>query len=141
MSDPTGAVEIRGLRVLAHHGALAGEQERAQMFEVDLDIEIDTAVPGRSDELADTLDYGAAVELVSSVMRARRFKLLEALASAVADAVLGMEHAGAVTVTVRKLHPPIAADLGSVGVRVRRSAGGSGDGTAGGPGGGAAADR
>ena len=34
-------IELRGLRVLGVHGALPEEQERAQPFEVDLDVEAD----------------------------------------------------------------------------------------------------
>src|SRR5437899_1437581 len=49
MSD---VVEIRGLRVMGTHGVLDEERQRAQPFEVDIDVETDLAPAGRSDELA-----------------------------------------------------------------------------------------
>jgi dihydroneopterin aldolase len=115
-------IEIRGLRLLGSHGALPGEQDRAQLFEIDLDVEVDAAIPGKSDDLADALDYGAVVEAASRVVVDSHFQLLEALAEALAASLLSLG-AGAVTVGVRKLRPPIAADLASVGIRLRRQAG------------------
>jgi dihydroneopterin aldolase len=51
----------------------------------------------------------------------RSFKLLEALAWHVADAVLDVDHRiTAVTVVLRKLRPPLAVDIDTVGVRVVR---------------------
>ncbi len=129
------------MRVLAQHGALAGEQDRAQLFEVDVDVDLDMRRSGVSDDLADTLDYAAVVHTVSDVITDNRFQLLEALATAAAEALLGMERVGAVTVGVRKLHPPIAADLASVGVRIRRDARDLVQDSAGAEGGGAEGDR
>jgi dihydroneopterin aldolase len=52
----------------------------------------------------------------------RSFQLLEALAGHVADALLAVDpRLAAVEVTVRKLRPPLALDVASTGVRVRRS--------------------
>jgi dihydroneopterin aldolase len=113
-------IEIRALRVLGHHGALEGEQDRAQPFEVDLDIETDLAPAARSDDLAATVDYGTIVEIARRVVAERRFRLLEALAGAIAAEVLTMPGVDAVTVTVRKLRPPVEADVASTGVLVRR---------------------
>ena len=44
-------IELRGLRVLGVHGALPDEQVRAQPFEIDLDVDADLSVAGRSDHL------------------------------------------------------------------------------------------
>ncbi len=57
--DPPDRIELRGLRALGTHGVLPEEQERPQPFEVDLDLEVDLRRAGRSDDLADTVDYGA----------------------------------------------------------------------------------
>src|SRR5581483_9227757 len=55
-------IELRGLRAQGVHGVLPEEQVRAQPFEVDLTVEADLRAAGRSDDLADTLDYGAITE-------------------------------------------------------------------------------
>lgn len=125
MSD---RIEIRGLRVLGHHGALVGEQDRAQPFEVDLDLEADLGLAATTDDLAVTVDYGRVVEVARSVVAERRFRLLEALGGAIADEVLAIDGVEAVTVAVRKLRPPVAADVASTGVRLRRSTAPPGEG-------------
>jgi len=107
---------------LGVHGALPEEGERSQPFALDLDVWLDARPAGTSDELVDTVDYGALVELAVGVVVDRRFQLLEALADAVARALLDSdERVTSVAVTVCKLRPPIPFDVGSVGIRVLRS--------------------
>jgi len=114
-------IELRGLRVLGVHGALAEEQNRAQPFEIDLDVEADLAVAGTSDQLADTVDYGAVAAAASAVVADERFRLLERLAERVAAQVAAVDpRIRAVTVAVRKLRPPVPVDLASAGVRITR---------------------
>jgi dihydroneopterin aldolase len=113
-------IELRSLRALGHHGALVGEQDQAQPFEVDLDVEADTAAAASTDELADAVDYGALVAAAAAVVTDARFALLESLAEAIARAVLGQPGVTGVAVTVRKLRPPVPFDLGSAGVRIER---------------------
>jgi dihydroneopterin aldolase len=114
-------IEIRGLRVVATHGALAEERERAQPFELDLDIWVDTAPAGANDRLADTVDYGVVVERVAALVRETSFHLLEALAEAVARCVTELDpRVQRVSVALRKLRPPIKEDVSSVGVFVVR---------------------
>ncbi len=114
-------IEIRGLRVLGHHGALAGEQDEAQPFEVDLLVLADVASSVASDDLADTLDYGALALGVERVVSTQRFALLEALAGAVADVAMADERVVSASVTLRKLRPPIPADVATAGVQLTRS--------------------
>jgi len=114
-------IELRGLRVLGTHGVLAEERSRAQPFEVDLDVEADLAAAGASDDLAQTLDYGRLAELVAGIVAGGHLQLLEALASRIAAAVLDDSRVQSVTVTVRKLRPPVPLDLASAGVRVTRA--------------------
>jgi dihydroneopterin aldolase len=114
-------IEVRGLRIVATHGVLPHERDTPQPFELDLDLEFDAAPAGRSDRLEDTVDYGAVVACAAGVVRDRSFLLLEALADAVATAVLGLDaRLASAEVVVRKLRPPIREDLSSAGVRVRR---------------------
>ncbi|MGD0983407.1 MAG: dihydroneopterin aldolase [Acidimicrobiales bacterium] len=120
MSD---RIELRGLRVLGRHGALAGEQDTAQPFEVDLEIEGDFTEAARDDDLAKTVDYSLVVDKATEIVRLRHYHLLEALAGAIAAGILDIPAVRAVTVTVRKLRPPVAADLASAGVRLRRERG------------------
>ena len=120
MSD---VIELRGLRLVTFVGALPEEHERTQPLELDLDVEADLSVAGASDDLDDTINYGALCDVVEqTVVGGGHVRLLEAIAERVAGAVLAADgRITAVTVVVRKLRPPVPQDLGTSGVRVRRS--------------------
>jgi 7,8-dihydroneopterin aldolase/epimerase/oxygenase len=115
-------IEVRDLRVTGVHGVLPEERERAQPFSVDLVAWVDLEAAQQSDELSDTVDYGALAQAAADVVAGRSYQLLEALAGRLASALLIVDpRIEAVEVTVRKLHPPLPLDVGSTGVRVRRN--------------------
>ena len=115
-------IELRGLRVLARVGVLPFEQEQDQPVEIDLDLLADLGAAGASDDLADTIDYGAVCAAVEhDAVRAAPVALLERLAARVAEVVLGLDdRIAAVDVSVRKLRPPVAQHLATSGVRLHR---------------------
>jgi 7,8-dihydroneopterin aldolase/epimerase/oxygenase len=117
--DAGPRIFVRGLRVVGVHGALPEERQRAQPFELDLDIWGDVGDAALSDRLSDTADYGALAARAAQVVETSSFALLEALARAVAAALLEADtRVEAVAVTVRKLRPPLALDVDTVGVRL-----------------------
>ena len=119
MSD---RIELRGLRASGICGALPEEQERAQPLELDLDVTADLAPAGRSDRLSDTVDYGAICQVVEDIVTTEQFQLLERLATRVADSVLDHDpRVHIVSVTVRKLRPPVAQQLVTSGVHIERA--------------------
>lgn len=117
---PADRIELRGLRALGTHGALPEEQIRAQPFEVDVDVYADLRGAGESDALGDTVDYGALAEAVERVVTREQFQLLERLADRIADEVRRDTRVDSVTVTVRKLRPPVAVDMASAAVTITR---------------------
>lgn len=134
-------IELRGIRVMGVHGLLEEERLRPQPFEIDLDVELDLAAAGRSDSMADTVDYGALADIAVTVVAGPHVDLMEHLAETIADAILaGPTGAGgrdlspagrpieAVVVSVRKLRPPVPVHMAHAGVTLRRerSQGGSG---------------
>ncbi len=116
----TDLIELRGLRALGVCGALPEERTRPQPLEVDLDVEVDLALAGASDDLGDTVDYGALAAAVEGVIIGERFVLLERLAQRLSEVVLADERVLAVTVAVRKLRPPVPQQLDTSGVRITR---------------------
>jgi len=119
-AGPHDVIELRGLRAAGVCGVLPEERERPQPLEVDLEVAVDLTAAGRSDELADTLDYGALAAAVEQVLTGERFALLERLATRIAEVVLAFEGVEAVTVAVRKLRPPVSQLLDTSGVRITR---------------------
>jgi dihydroneopterin aldolase len=126
MSEPSALpwdrIELRGLRVPARVGVLPIEREQDQPLEVDLDLVVDLGPAGRSDDLADTVHYGAVCDAVATAVGAGHVALLERLAELVARAVLGVDaRIIAVDLAVRKLRPPVQHDLATSGVHVVRT--------------------
>jgi dihydroneopterin aldolase len=118
MSD---RIFIAGLSLHAYHGVMQHEAEVGQTFTLDLALDIDLAQAAHSDKVADTVSYDLIVEAASGAFRARRFRLIEAAAGAVADALLARwPRIATVRVTVHKPHAPIAATFADVGVELVR---------------------
>jgi dihydroneopterin aldolase len=113
-----GTILVTGLRELGVHGVLPEEQSRPQPFEVDVELEVDLSSAGQTDDLDDTVDYSAVAEAVSRVVKNERYQLLERLATRIGEVCRTDDRVRSVTVTVRKLHPPVRAMLDHVAVRV-----------------------
>jgi dihydroneopterin aldolase len=80
------------------------------------------AAAQKSDDLADTVDYGALTKVAADFVSQQSFQLLEALTGRLAEVLLVTDpRLETVQVTVRKLRPPLALDIASTGVTVRRS--------------------
>jgi dihydroneopterin aldolase len=116
-----GEIEIAGLVLFARHGVNEAEKKLGQRFILDLLLELDVAESARSDQLADTIDYGEVVAIAEAAFRARRFYLIEAVAAHVAAAILAhFPRATSVRVTVRKPSAPVPAVIDHVAATVTR---------------------
>jgi len=114
-------IELRGLRLSGIVGVLDHERTQPQPLDLDIDVAADLAPAGASDDLADTVNYGELCAVAERVVTTTSFQLLEALAGAIANAMLQVdERIAAVTVSVRKLRPPVAQQLATSGVRIVR---------------------
>jgi len=119
MSD---RIFIKGLALHACHGVMAHEATVGQTFTLDLDLEIDLSAAARSDKVVDTVSYDKVVDCASEAFCAQRYRLIEAVAGRVADAVLAtFPPVRSVRVTIHKPHAPIAATFDDVGVTLVRS--------------------
>jgi len=118
----TDTIFVAGLALHAYHGVMQHEAKVGQTFRLDLVLDIDLAAASRSDKLKDTVSYDAVVKTASEAFCARRYRLVEAAAGAVADAILERcPLVGGVRVTVHKPHAPIAATFDDVGVTIERT--------------------
>jgi 7,8-dihydroneopterin aldolase/epimerase/oxygenase len=118
----TDTVFVSGLALHAYHGVMQHEAKVGQTFHLDLVLDIDLAEASRTDKLAHTVGYDQVVEIASRAFCARRYRLVEAAAGAVADAVLEkFARVAGVRVTVHKPHAPIAATFADVGVTIARA--------------------
>lgn len=119
MSD---RIFIKGLSLHAYHGVMAHEAKVGQSFTIDLDLDIDLSDAARSDKVVDTVSYDKVVDSAARAFCSQRFRLIEAAAGRVADAVLAaFPRVRSIRVTIHKPHAPIAATFSDVGVTLVRS--------------------
>jgi len=115
-------IELRGLELFGHHGVLPDERERGQRFLVDVRLEPADRRAEVSDDIGDAVDYRDVVEVVREVFEGRTFQLLEALAGALADALLARLPLTWVEVSVRKPDVVLERSVDYAAVTVERYA-------------------
>jgi len=116
-------LSLLGMRFQGRHGVLPDEKVNPQPFEVDLVLHVDLAEAAATDDLATTADYANLFDLVRAIVEGRSFDLIEALAGAIASAVLaaaGPDRVSSVEVRVRKPEAPIDGDFETVEVALVR---------------------
>jgi dihydroneopterin aldolase len=112
-------VEIEALELFGYHGVHEDEQRHGQRFLFDIAYDVSDAA--LSDNIADAVDYSEVVALVRGISDGRRFDLLEALAAAVADAILARFPVQRVRVRARKPDVKFAAPVAWTAVTVERT--------------------
>jgi 7,8-dihydroneopterin aldolase/epimerase/oxygenase len=117
MSD---RITLRGLVVRGYHGVFEHERTDGQDFVVDVALDVDTSSAARSDNLADTVDYGAVAATVAAVVSGEPVNLLETLAGRIATACLADARVTSVEVTVHKPNAPIPLTFDDVAVTITR---------------------
>jgi dihydroneopterin aldolase len=118
MSD---TVLLEGIEFYGYHGVPDAEQVVGHRYSVDVEVGCDLAEAGATDDVAKTIDYGELALRVLEIGRRGRFRLIEALAEAVAREALLHPRALHVRVRVRKLLPPIDAIVAAAAVEIQRS--------------------
>ncbi|MER3395659.1 MAG: dihydroneopterin aldolase [Acidimicrobiia bacterium] len=113
---------VQGLRLTGNHGVTPAERAMPQPFEVDIVAETESADAQKSDRLEDTVDYEMLCAQAQKVIAGPPFSLLERVAAEIAEAVLDLGGIGRVTVTVKKLHPPMDYAVAYTAARVTRLA-------------------
>ena len=80
------------------------------------------ALPGKSDELEDTIDYEQIYTETKRIVEGPPHKLLESLATEIANKILNMFRVNVVQVLVTKANPPITGwSSGVVTIDITRS--------------------
>jgi len=118
---PDDTIHITGIRAYGYIGVLPEEQVLGQWFSVDLTLSYRNDA-GKSDRIDDAYDYRWAIEAVQHTIRHARFRLIEALAEAIAHRVLRRGKLEQVRVRVTKPAAPIPDFDGQVSVTVCRPA-------------------
>jgi dihydroneopterin aldolase len=114
------SIHLHNLRFFAHHGIYEEERILGNEFELNITVKHSPKqLPVK--HLPDTIDYISVYELVKKRMGIPT-PLLETLATDIAMQILEkFLLAEAVSISIRKLYPPVSQLQGSVGVSFERS--------------------
>ena len=119
----TDHVEISGLRANCIIGVDESERLEPQPVEIGIVLDVDLAAAGKSDDISDAVDYRSLAEAVASATESSSYRLIEALATRVADICLAESKVKAVEVTLRKPGALPIADYAAVTIRRSRTVG------------------
>lgn len=114
-------ITLTGLRVFGRHGVYEHERQAGQDFLIDFTLHVDTRRAADSDDVADTIHYGEAAQLVADIVGGEPVDLIETLAARIAEALLAESGVERVRVTVHKPDAPIPLPFTDVSVTVQRA--------------------
>lgn len=117
---PLDLIFIEGLTGETVIGIHESEFHHPQPLVIDVHAGVPRARACDTDRIGDTIDYSVVRERLLRLLAEHQLKLLEALAEAIADILLG--EFGASWVRVKVVKPRKFADVASVGVQIERVA-------------------
>jgi dihydroneopterin aldolase len=101
-------ISIIDLEVFYRVGVPEAERAKPQRLLLTVEMDFDFSAAARSDEIRDTIDYFAVSQRLLKFGEARSWKLIEKLATDIADMVLSEFRPQSVTVEVKKFPIPQA---------------------------------
>lgn len=110
---------LEQVKVQTKLGVPAWERMLPQTIILDIEIGYDLTNAGKTDAIADTIDYGAVVGRIRCTLNDHSFQLVEALAEHICQLIL--QEFGALRVKIKVAKPGILPGLGALGVIVERS--------------------
>jgi dihydroneopterin aldolase len=116
-------IELAGIELYAFHGVLERERAEGQRFLVDLELDVADDTAAATDRIGDAVDYRDVVATVVEVSDARAYDLLEAFATALADALVERFPLTRARVRVRKPDVVLARPVDHAAVVVERRGG------------------
>jgi dihydroneopterin aldolase len=110
-------IVIKDLEVDAHIGVTEAERAQPQRLLVTVELDRDLAEAGRTDRETFTMPYDVVATMIRKVVTERPYKLVEAVAHRIAEAILFHNMALAVSVEVKKFSIPRSQ---YVAIQIRR---------------------
>lgn len=115
-------IRINNQKFFTKNGVLPEEKILGQQLEVDIELRLDLSTAGKTDDVADTVNYAAVNEKISQTITTHSFNLIEAVASAILDDIeadFGAQLDSAL-VRVRKYGVPMPGAFDNVEVQLER---------------------
>jgi dihydroneopterin aldolase len=111
-------ISLAALEAPCHCGVTAEERRVAQTLLLDLRLMPLDVGDYADDDLADTIDYGGVARLAVATAAERPYKLLERLATEIADRLWTAHELAELCVSVRKQAPPVGAPAATAGAHL-----------------------
>jgi dihydroneopterin aldolase len=111
-------VFVHDLEVVASVGVYEHEKRYEQRVLISADLWVRDDYDGRSDRLADVLDYGKMVDDIVVLVQSEHVNLIETLAERIARQCLADDRVATVRVRIEK--PDVARSFKSVGIEIER---------------------
>ncbi len=111
---------IIGITGTGYHGVFEHERREGQEFSVDVVLDVRTSEAAATDDLADTVDYGAVSVAVHELIVGEPVDLIETLAERIAQTCLAFAGVERVEITVHKPSAPIPVPFRDVQLRIVR---------------------
>lgn len=112
---------MEGIEFYGYHGVPDAEQQIGHRYRVDLTVDIDLSVAGRTDDLSQTVSYGDLARLVIQIGTTQQVRLLETLAERMCAAILERFPAiQRVELRLAKRLPPTGTITELAGVKIVR---------------------
>jgi dihydroneopterin aldolase len=116
-------IVLTNMRFEGTHGVLEEEHLAPQPFEVDVELHLDLAPAGQTDDLSKTADYRLAFEICRDTIEGPSCRLIETLAEKIAAGLLAAYEQVAVSEVVVRIRKPavmLPGDLDSAAVEITR---------------------
>lgn len=115
-------IHLKDMQFFGFHGVLPEETKLGQRFRANVSLAVDMKKAGETDELAHTVNYAEVYDLTREIVEGKPFKLIEALAEAIATRILSdyPEQVKGVRVELIKPDPPIQGYYREVSVDITR---------------------
>jgi dihydroneopterin aldolase len=117
----TDRIVLHNMVFQGRHGVFQREQREPQPFQVDVELVLNLQPAAVDDDLEKSVDYGAVFDATRQIVESTSFRLLEALAEAIAHELLvDFPAVTEVGVRVRKPEAPIDGVFDYAGVEIWR---------------------
>lgn len=118
MSDK---IILTGIEVYGHHGCTIEERQLGQKFLVDIELNLDLSKSGKSDELADTVDYSKVIAQVEEIVGGKPRILIESVAEEIAEKILAdFALVDGITITLHKPNAPLKFKYVDAAIKIYR---------------------
>ena len=118
MSD---LIRVTVISATGFHGVFEEERRSGQVFIVDVELRVDLALPGATDDVTTTVDYGAVAKVVEGEIKGEPVNLIEKLASRISSRIFSeFNLVDSLVVTVHKPSAPVQVLTSDISISIER---------------------